>query len=240
MLKLFAFSGCYCNPNSTTNFAVEELCRILEKSINQPIEKYFKSAADLKIEFNPGTGIDFSEGRTAVDDDMKYIEEKILSSSIVVFASPVYLHQVSGTMKNFIDRIAYWAHLIKLSGKIGIIISVSDSNGNKPVSDYLRQTMEHLGISIVSNISLKSGVQSREAIKSILRYEATKVKKILLEEQFPISRLQEDKFRVHKELYSKANNNVVISSERDYWKEQGMLDFPDFRTFFEHKWYENK
>lgn len=37
--------------------------------------------------------------------------------------SPVYMHNVSSGMKNFLDRIAYWSHIFALRGKNAMVIA---------------------------------------------------------------------------------------------------------------------
>lgn len=44
-------------------------------------------------------------GRCVQNDDMKELLEKIVSSDILGFAMPLYVDNVSGTMKNFMDRL---------------------------------------------------------------------------------------------------------------------------------------
>lgn len=44
-------------------------------------------------------------GICAIKDDMKELLDKALESDIAVFATPVYLDNVSGVMKNFLDRL---------------------------------------------------------------------------------------------------------------------------------------
>jgi multimeric flavodoxin WrbA len=44
-------------------------------------------------------------GVCAIKDDMGELLEKALASDIAVFATPVYLDNVSGVMKNFLDRL---------------------------------------------------------------------------------------------------------------------------------------
>ena len=44
------------------------------------------------------------EGRCPIDDDVAPLLQRIQTADIVVFATPVYLENVSGLMKNFLDR----------------------------------------------------------------------------------------------------------------------------------------
>jgi len=44
-------------------------------------------------------------GRCVIDDDMKLLLEQLMANDIVVFATPLYVDNVTGLMKNFMDRI---------------------------------------------------------------------------------------------------------------------------------------
>jgi len=44
-------------------------------------------------------------GKCVIDDDMKELLQIIMSSDIIVFATPLYVDNVTGIMKNFMDRL---------------------------------------------------------------------------------------------------------------------------------------
>ncbi len=55
-------------------------------------------------------------GKCALKDDMADLLEKFMESDIVVMATPVYVHNVTGIMKTFLDRLTpiIDPHLVKL------------------------------------------------------------------------------------------------------------------------------
>lgn len=62
-----------------------------------------------------GCGKCFDEGLCPQDqeDSMEYIRKKILEADLIVLLSPVYLNNVSGAMKTFLDRIGSWVHTLR-------------------------------------------------------------------------------------------------------------------------------
>ena len=44
-------------------------------------------------------------GKCALDDDMTYLIDKFVKSDFVIFATPVYIDNITGIMKSFIDRL---------------------------------------------------------------------------------------------------------------------------------------
>lgn len=63
-----------------------------------------------------------------IDDDMKGVISKILAADAVIFATPTYFGDVSGTMKNFLDRLNPAGIDRKLRGKKVCIITVGASD----------------------------------------------------------------------------------------------------------------
>lgn len=58
-------------------------------------------------------------------------------------------------MKNFIDRIAYGLHIMRFTGKYGVTVSLSDSNGNSFVDGYLSKILMYMGVKVIQNISIQ-------------------------------------------------------------------------------------
>ncbi|MCG0277793.1 MAG: flavodoxin family protein [Thermanaeromonas sp.] len=58
------------------------------------------------------------------DDDMKLIADKMLAADAIVLGSPVYISNVTGLMKNFMDRTR-WLHMCRntLQGKVGAAVT---------------------------------------------------------------------------------------------------------------------
>jgi len=88
---------------SKTTFMVNHFCRGA-KSAGAEIE-YIK-LKDMKI--NPCTGCftcwTKTPGECIFQDDMTDLRQKFRKADLVVFASPLYVYNVTGIMKNFLDR----------------------------------------------------------------------------------------------------------------------------------------
>lgn len=89
-------------------------------------------------------------------DDRDLLIEKINSSDGVVFATPNYAFQVSGMMKNFLDRIAFIFHRPRYFGKsFTSIVTQGISQGGKIVK-YLDFVGRGLGFNITKGICIKT------------------------------------------------------------------------------------
>lgn len=89
---------------SKTTFMVNHFCKGA-KSAGAKIE-YIK-LKDMKI--NPCTGCytcwTKTPGECIFDDDMTDLRLKFRKADLIIFASPLYIFNVTGIMKNFLDRI---------------------------------------------------------------------------------------------------------------------------------------
>ncbi len=173
------------------------------------------------------------------DDDIIFLENKILEADLVVLGSPVYAHSITGQMKTFIDRTSYWLHVLRLVGKAGITISVSNSNGNMLVNDYLSKMMEFLGVSILENIDYSKtkgiSINSFEACADkIINYFDGEIGILNLE-------LKNKVFRVYKDAYLKIyhdslkKNGICISQEAVFWKENNYFECENFEELYKMK-----
>ena len=85
-------------------------------------------------------------------DDVKAIADDLKSANLVVFSSPIYVLNVTGYMKKYIDRTAYMTHRLELEGKPGVYVLASQGLGVTETSDYMRRIMEAMGVDVVGGI----------------------------------------------------------------------------------------
>ncbi|WP_278462878.1 flavodoxin family protein [Thomasclavelia spiroformis] len=230
-MKIFAYIGSYRNKNSYTNFFVRRL--INELSLVYSVKEndiYICMPNELKINDCIGCSKCFFEGKCSILDDMSIVKNKLIESDLIIFASPVYVHQITGCFKTFIDRIGYWTHTMKLTGKIGVSVALSDSNGNEFVTEYISKVMQYLGISVISQIEVKVQGISQSALESIIRYESNKIKKAIDKKNFPITPLQE--------LYYQKQRSSVLSDDNDIGDFEKKLlrseNIKEYRYFIEY------
>ncbi len=103
-MKLTVFNGSPKGRRGNTYVMVEAF---LEGVREAGVEGEQVFLADLKI--NPctacGTCWVRTPGECVQNDDMKALVPKILDSDILCFATPLYVDNVTGMMKNFMDRL---------------------------------------------------------------------------------------------------------------------------------------
>jgi NAD(P)H-dependent FMN reductase len=84
-----------------------------------PVKPEIVMLSDYRLEPCRGCKLCFEDGEEAcpLSDDRDILIEKMLASDGVVFASPSYMFQVSGLMKTFLDRLAFFGHRPRFFGK---------------------------------------------------------------------------------------------------------------------------
>lgn len=71
------------------------------------------------------------------NDDWGGIMEKILECEVLVIGSPTYYYDVSGHLKNFIDRSYSLYHKRKLAGRKAVAVAVCASKGGERTIETL-------------------------------------------------------------------------------------------------------
>lgn len=97
----------------------------------------------------------FKKGECILDNKDNFYENKelLIKSNIIIIYTPVYVDNVSGIVKTFIDRLADWSHRMTLAGKFCIVAIASNSTGIDYVSNYLYKVMSSYGLIVIGFIT---------------------------------------------------------------------------------------
>jgi multimeric flavodoxin WrbA len=96
------------------------------------------------------------EDRCPLRDDRDKILAKIDTADGVVFATPNYSFQVSGAMKNFLDRLGFMFHRPRYFGKVYTNIVFQGIYGGRKINGYLDFVGTGLGFTTVKGCCLTS------------------------------------------------------------------------------------
>lgn len=232
MLNVTAFVGSYRNELSYSLTATNLLVENLKEKLNVEINYKCYKPNDLIIENCRGCCYCFLHGKCILQDDFEKIKADLVNSDIIIIASPVYCHSVSGITKTFIDRVAHFTHLFRLCGKACITLTVTDNNGESYVHDYLNKMMSYLGMCVVSEIDIFTAQLSLEALKSIIRVKSNNIVDTLTVGGLHVSKLQEQIFLENKKVYSKRND---FDFEKKFWIENRYFEYSKYQDLFESK-----
>ena len=221
-MKAFALIG---SPRVGNTF---KLCEIFLKKLQEkiPIEYEIKRIEDFEIKYCKGCGNCIMGKNCPINDDFKEVIDKIKSSDLFIFASPVYAENVSAQTKTFIDRNCGSFHFPPFIGKYAIVASTTAYHGLRNVLMILRESVVGWGMNCIGEISaIFWGNKMKDEEKVLKRIDkiAEDTAKILNNEKefspslFDLMMFESMKMgAIHSKYWNKA--------EYDFWKEKGLFE----------------
>jgi multimeric flavodoxin WrbA len=91
------------------------------------------------------------------NDDVPSLLIRMQEADGIIFGSPVYIDNISGQMKVFIDRLADSIHYQVLAGKFGCSVVTTYESGGDDAVLYLNHVLNYLGVISVGGISVATG-----------------------------------------------------------------------------------
>jgi multimeric flavodoxin WrbA len=153
-MKILAINGSPRTTRSTTRRLAQY---VLEGAAEAGAETEMIDLCDLRV--TPCTaceGCSFN-GICVYDDDVPVLVGRMKEADGIVFASPVYIDNVSGQMKIFFDRLADAIHYQVLAGKNGCSVATTHTSGGDEVVTYQNHVLNYLAVVSVGGISVATG-----------------------------------------------------------------------------------
>jgi multimeric flavodoxin WrbA len=153
-MKILAINGSPRTVLSTTR----RLARlVLDGAAEAGAETEIVDLCDLRVV--PCTACDACSlnGICVNDDDVPDLLGRMKAADGIVFASPVYIDNVSGQMKVFFDRLADAIHYQLLAGKFGCSVATTHTSGGEEVVAYQNHVLNYLAVISVGGISVATG-----------------------------------------------------------------------------------
>lgn len=97
------------------------------------------------------------DGTCVFADDLPAAYDRMRDADGLVLASPVYVDNVSGQMKVFIDRLADAMRYQNFAGKYGCSVATTEVSGGDAVVGYLNHVLNYLGVTTVRGMSVTPG-----------------------------------------------------------------------------------
>jgi multimeric flavodoxin WrbA len=132
---------------------------ILESAKENGAEVNFYKLTKMNISLCLGCFNCRETGTCVTDDDMKFLLEEIQTSNVIILGSPVYMWQVSGQTKLFMDRLMPFIKTdftTRLKGKKRLFMAFTqgnpDENMFKPYFEYLENLFSFLHYDVKGTI----------------------------------------------------------------------------------------
>lgn len=238
-MKLFSYIGTRNTENSNTQKLLSLYLHELNKQhASDEWECVSYSSSDINVNACRGCATCFQEGFCPLDkvDFFNKIKKEMLSADIIILGSPVYAANVSGDMKIFIDRLSYWLHLMRLSGKIGVMLLSASSNSLMETGSYLKRMMESWGLSVVNEILCTSDapkmLDSPQFKNVIIPQYVSTLMEYISGKKISASVYQERYFKTLQSAYDAPD--YVSDAEVMYWRKNNLLHFDKYNDYLNY------
>jgi multimeric flavodoxin WrbA len=234
MMKILVCNGSYRTNGNTARVLslIEEQMRRQADRVGEKLDFETLNLGHMNIQMCRGCRICFDQGEDhcPLKDDLLAIKAKMKAANAVIVASPVYVDDVSGTTKNWIDRLAYVCHRPEFSGKPAYLLATTGASS----TNHTLQTMNALmywGFHIIGRAGFKTGALSkRDEINTRYGAKFEQIARTIFQavhqEAVP-SFLSLMVFKIQQIGWQKQNPNSI---DYQYWKGNGWLD--PRRVFF--------
>lgn len=102
-------------------------------------------------------------------DGAPLIEQKMREADLVIFATPVYVMNVTGLMKTFMDRFGYLGHRPRFFHTKAVILATTGGGGLSSVLKYLNKIIRVWGFEVIGQIGLVAPPDPHTGNPSLLR-----------------------------------------------------------------------
>ena len=115
----------------------------------------FVNLSEIKMSHCQGCCGCFTTGHCCIDDDAEALSKRIADADGIVFGSPTYASNVSGLMKDFIDRGHFVIEQL-LRGKYCITLATGENYGNGDALKILNNLVLYSGGKLSSKVKIKA------------------------------------------------------------------------------------
>jgi multimeric flavodoxin WrbA len=172
---------------------------------------------------------DRGEEKCPLRDDFLAIKTKMQAADGLLVASPVYVDDVSGITKTWIDRLAHVCHRPEFAGKSAFLVVTV---GGSPTSHSLRTlslALNTWGFHIVGQAGLKTGALMKpDAMKTRYQKQVAKIAQRFFKGLHTHAAARPTfmslmMFKIQQLAWQKASDHPDTVDYR-YWKDRGWLD----------------
>jgi multimeric flavodoxin WrbA len=102
---------------------------------------------------------DLGEQHCPLQDDLRTINKRMEAADGLILASPVYVNDVSGIIKNWIDRMAFLCHRPAFTGKPAFTLTTVGLGPTRHAERTLSYALTSWGFTVVGRDGFKMGAR---------------------------------------------------------------------------------
>lgn len=172
---------------------------------------------------------DRGEDYCPLKDDLASIRDKVRDADGIILASPVYVEDINGIMKNWIDRQAFVSHRPEYFGKAAYLITTSGGGSSKHALSTMGRALHAWGFHVAGMSRFRMGalIKNQELgdrFKNDMQQIAERLfKAIKYQNLLKPSLYSFMAFKIQQSYWLKRKEfqNTI---DYKYWNEHGWLD----------------
>ncbi len=218
-MKLLGISASPRKNRSNTFLLLREVLSAAEKEGGRAEVVHL---CDLKIEFcRDCESCHKNMMACPIKDDTHFLLTKMLESDGIIFATPVYIDHITGSLKTLFDRSSHFIHCQRLLGKYIGAVATAGGGPQEAVLDYIHHFSSICGAQYVAGVSTAVPV-TEEVKKRAATLGGSLAEAVRAKTEFP---------REMEEILSRRNyfrriiegHKKEWSEEYEYWLKKGWL-----------------
>ena len=164
-------------------------------------------------------------GICVFEDDLPALVVRMKEADGIVFASPVYIDNISGQMKIFFDRLADAIHYQMFSAHFGCSVATTHTSGGEEVVAYQNHVLNYLGVIAVGGLFVATGgnVESLDGMTAPARALGKKLTEAIMNGfSDPV---QEEEIAGNRDFFRAivVENRNFRTEEYERWVRQGWI-----------------
>jgi multimeric flavodoxin WrbA len=173
---------------------------------------------------------DRGEDHCPVKDDLPALKAKMQAADGIVLASPVYVDDVSGITKAFIDRLCHLCHRPEFASKAAILVATTGSSPTSKTLGTMKLALRTWGFYIAGQSGFKMGVLMKPA-ETRQRFDAQ------------TGAIAHRLFQaIETQAYRRPGFYALMmfKIQQHFWQTEGVPGTPDYDYWLNQGWFDPK
>jgi multimeric flavodoxin WrbA len=228
------------NTSRVINLFEEELRELSQKrNLDIQIEKIALAHSEIKMCRGCRICFDKGEEQCPLKDDLLQIRDKMLQADAYVFASPVYVEDINGVMKNWIDRMAFNSHRPAFYGKNVYLLSTSGIGSSNHSLKTMNTAFNTWAMNVAGRMKFRLGALTQtDEIRTMyhenIHIAANKLVKSLKDCSAEKPSLYSLIAFTVQQRYWQKNKKYQLTYDYQYWERENWLS-KGCTYYFKHK-----
>ncbi len=199
------------------------------RGIGLSIERVSLGHTDIQICRGCRLCFDRGEDKCPLKDDLLSIRDRMLAADGYLIASPVYVEDVNGILKNWIDRLAFVCHRPALMGKCAFLLTTSGGGASNHALRTMAAAFNGWGGRVAGRTNFRSGaLAAKEELqakdeKQIRRSADVFLKSLTRGADFDPSWYSLIAFRIQQLSWLRPGYQEKCPYDYAYWNGKGWL-----------------